>query len=110
MKINMDDPLFEDIKTFIIENWGYNCEDLTRNTTLERDLGITGDDADVIMARFVDKFNIVDYSEFEISEYFGSETFDLIGPILNFFRKQKIVKKQLTLGDLEEAVKRSKLK
>ena len=105
----MEDQLFERIKDFFKKNWGYNCDYLDRTTTLEKDLGITGDDADEIVSMFIKEFKISDYAEFDISLYFGSEPFDLMEPILNFFGKHKMERKPLSLRDLEKAVVESKL-
>ncbi|MBX3238279.1 MAG: DUF1493 family protein [Chitinophagaceae bacterium] len=104
----MSDEIFDRILLFIErERWKYKKK-LSRETTLERDLGITGDDADDFMDAFFKEFN-VDISSFDISNYFSGEGFDPIGisrVILKLQGKKPPKKnlKDITLADLERAI------
>ncbi|MDH7460703.1 DUF1493 family protein [Chitinophagaceae bacterium 26-R-25] len=88
---------------------------LTRETTLEDDLMITGDDSDFFMHDLVDTFKL-DASDYDGSKYFRGEGFDFIFPLLRFFLGQKKwmptpkeKKVPLTLGMLEQCIKNGKL-
>ncbi|PWU02598.1 MAG: hypothetical protein C5B52_05085 [Bacteroidetes bacterium] len=99
---------FDRIVNFVEkQRWKYKKK-LSRSTTLERDLGITGDEADEFMLAFFKEFNI-DYSSFDPSNYFGVEYFDFLG-LSKLMLRLKGTKngqketKDLTLGDLERVV------
>lgn len=104
----MSKEIFEQIVSFVEkERWKYKIA-LTRETSLEKDLGITGDDADDFMGAFFKEFKIKQES-FDISNYFGSEGFDPLGistvilKLTGKARKRKILR-DITLGELEKAV------
>ncbi len=83
---------------------------LSYNTVLETELGVTGDDADIFIVAFGKEFN-VDVSNFEIGKYFKGEGIDLAG-ILNFLNRKKseeVKQSVLTVGDLESAIIAGKL-
>jgi hypothetical protein len=84
--------------------WHYKQE-LRRETALERDLGITGDDAVEFIEAFSDEFN-VDVADLRLSDYFDGEGFGLIPFHLLFSKKDRNPnpRRQMTLGDLERAV------
>lgn len=105
----MSDEIFEELKKFIIEQrWEYDFP-LVRETTLERELRITGDDADEFLIAFGKKFN-VDVSEFPIGDYFESEGDQILPAIIRMItRKEKRQKKPLTIGQLEKAMIAGKL-
>lgn len=102
----MEDQLFEQLKQLIYkQRWHYKKE-LQRETTLERDLGITGDDAVEFMEAFSEEFN-VDVSKLDLRKYFDGEGFSLI-PFMNVFRRSDRTSPrltQMTIGDLERAAK-----
>jgi acyl carrier protein len=105
----MNDELFEQIKHFVIK---FSCTrnvEIDRTTTLEKGIGLTGDDAIEFILAFAKKFN-VDVSNFMASDYFDAEG-DKILPALGrlFFNKNEPLKKQLIFGDLERAVIAGKL-
>ncbi len=60
------------VKAFLSEQWSVEPKQLTGQTRLEHDLGITGDDAEEVMEAFMDQFE-VDMSEFKFNRYFGPE-------------------------------------
>ncbi|PWG77933.1 DUF1493 family protein [Pararcticibacter amylolyticus] len=100
----MSDAIFEQIKDFVEEQrWRYPF-DLQRTTTLEKDLGITGDDAVEFLVAFGKEFN-VDISNFMADEYFKPEGDKILPAIIRYFTGQKKVKsKELSLADLERAI------
>lgn len=101
-----DDRILKEIISFLDENNRLYPEDIiNRETRLEEDLLLTGDDAAEFLDAFVKRFNIKDYSEFEFDDYFEAEGIDLFA----IFRKKR-EKKVLTVGDLERAVETGILK
>lgn len=68
-------------------------------TQIEKDLGVTGDDAEELIQEFSKVFN-VDLSNFLFSQYFNDE------PHLFYNGKDK---KPLTIGHLEKAIAAGKL-
>ncbi len=108
----MTKQILDDIIDFIYkERWKYKKQ-LTYETTLEKDLKITGDDAFDFMEAFFKKFK-VDCSSFDINKFFTAEGFDPLG-INSLLRKVKGNKvapkktKDLTIRDLETSVKLGK--
>jgi len=84
---------------------------INKNTELEEDLGITGDDADEFLYDYSKKFN-VDMSDFVINDYFlaeGEDPFQIVSSWLLGKKIKKNGRKRLTLGHLEDAVKKGKL-
>lgn len=83
--------------------WEYPFE-LTPETKIEEDLGITGIEAFYFIEAFREKFD-VDISQFQIANYFETEGDWILPNMIYFFRGKKIREKMLTLGDLEKAIK-----
>lgn len=114
----MSDEIFNRLKTFISEQgFGYTLpfpflfkkKEITRETSIERDLRITGDDADEFLIDFGKEFN-VDVSQFPIGNYFGDEGDPILPAILRIFTgKKKRQTKELTIYHLEKAVIAGKL-
>ena len=102
------DDVFDRIKKFVIANHWDNDLPLNRNTTLQNDLKIYGDDAYEIITAFSKEFN-VDISDFKPGDYFQPEGDAVILSILRLFRKKREPYKPLTLGALEQAVIKGKL-
>ena len=104
-----DEPIFDQLINFIInERWEYDFE-LNRSIRLYSDLKIWGDDAVDFFIKFRDKFG-VDISHFKLDEYFDPEGFDMISFFSSLFnRGVKRKKKEITLGDLEKAIILGKL-
>jgi len=102
----MESNLFDRIKSFVIKERGKYRKTLTLETTLEKDLRITGDDADEFLEAFSKEFE-VDVNHLDTAKYFVSEgTFSLIKLTLFGISTGN---PQITLGDLEEAVRKGKL-
>lgn len=98
-----NEAIFEQVKSFLAKKWDIKNLILTREISLLNDLGISGDDTSEIMYLFAKEFNIpfeeIDLRGFDV----GTEPFDFITPISNFFKKTP-QKPSLTLGDLEKMV------
>ena len=102
--IEMD--LFEKISEFVLRERGKYKKALTRETTLEKDLKITGDDSVEFIESFGKEFN-VDVSQFDLAKHFVSEgTFALLKLTLFGIDTGN---PQITLGDLEKAVEKGQL-
>jgi len=102
---------FSEIVSLIEGKMGrYERKKLLRETCLEADLGMTGDDAFEFLEDFSKKFN-VDLSDFKIQEYFAPERDGLLLGLMSFFigKRNLPPKKELTIGDLERAVSAGKL-
>ena len=99
---------FEILKEFLIEERGKYAKPFSLKTTLEKDLGITGDDADEFMDAFFKKFN-VHSKDFDTGKYFHSEGFDLffLGAIIKKLTGAKGTNRpfyDITMGDLVRAI------
>ncbi len=101
--------MFDDIKTYIIKvRWEYPFS-LKRETRIEQDLKITGEEAVGFILALGKQFN-VDVSNFRAAEYFEPEGDKIFPMIVRFFTGRKKAKnKELLLGDLEKAVIAGKL-
>lgn len=67
--------IFSQICDIIRRNRGLQKKSLINSTTLQRDLGVDGDDADEIMSEYFSTFD-VDGSQFDFDDYFGTEVFN----------------------------------
>ena len=94
-----DENVLEDLISFIREGSGEFKMRITKETLIEDDLGVTGDDGVDLIKEYSEIFK-VDISHFEYSKYFHPEPSFLIsyGSVL-----------PLTVGDLENAIKDGKL-
>ncbi|MBL7733331.1 MAG: DUF1493 family protein [Chitinophagaceae bacterium] len=100
----MNDDILNDVRTLIITRMGKYKGEIVRGTMLEKDLGMTGDDAYEFLLEFSEKFN-VKVSEFEFMKYFFPEGDSLFPSIVRFFTGKRNPKQgELTVGDLEKAV------
>lgn len=102
----MDDLILNKIKHFLeSDRWGLGERDIQRNTRIEQDLKLTGDDAVEFIVAFGKEFE-VDVSNFMADEYFEAEGIYPFQNIINslFGIKNKSHKKVLTVGDLERAI------
>ena len=92
--------VFFSLVAFVREQINEFNYSITRETLIEDDLGITGDDAEELILAFSKKYN-VNIDSFQFSKYF----FDEPG-VFNLQRK-KI--SPLNLGHLEKAIKAGRL-
>ena len=82
---------------------------LTRKTELRKDLLIWGDDATDFFLAFGKAFN-VDLSKMDLDKYFPPEGNAFLSNIIRLLILKKVpTYLSLTLGDLEEAVKKGRL-
>lgn len=100
---------FQELVNFLNDQgWEYKFQ-LKRDTQIENEMGITGDDAIDLIIKFGKLFK-VDVSNFMAAEYFGGEGIDILSPIVRIFTGRKEVqKKMLTLGNLENAMRKGRL-
>jgi len=86
--------------------------ELTLTTQVERDLGITGDDAEIFIQKFAATFS-VDMTGFQFNKYFGSEggflPAILIEALLAWLRRKPFNNRvPITIGDLVLAAETGK--
>lgn len=91
----MADRLFEKIQSFIVKQVGVDELEVTKDASLQNDLGVYGDDATDFFIAFGKEFH-VNVSNFMAADYFKSEGIDLFG-----IEKQK---KPFIVHHLEKAV------
>jgi hypothetical protein len=89
-------PILEKLKLFVEEERYEYPFIITKDTTIEKDLKITGDDAMEFMISYSNEFH-VDVSNFMAADYFSPEGTSFLFPDS---KKRKI----LTIGDLEKGV------
>jgi len=98
-----NNTLSEDIKGFISEQTGISAKRISKNSRLEKDLKIYGDDAFELIKAYSKRFD-VDVSEFNIANYFSPEGGTFLYRLIN------PAKNSLTVSDLENGVIKGKLR
>lgn len=100
----MNEKVLEELKQFIInQRWEYKIP-LLRETKLQEDLSIYGDDAVEFMIAYGKHFN-VDVSKFMAAEYFSDEGgVKLPVAVKKLFKNGGASKKVLTIGHLEKGI------
>lgn len=98
----MNDEVFNNLKSFVIKQSAVDDEEITRDTQIEDDLGVTGDDAVDFMIAYGKTFN-VDVSKFMAADYFGAERNVALSELFGAFT-QKRKRKTLTVGHLEKGI------
>ena len=105
----MSDKIFNRIKKFVVNQAAVREDDVTEYASLEKDLGIHGDDAVAFIIAFGNEFN-VDVSKFMAADYFSPEGDFILPAIIRFFTgKKKQKQKDLKLKHLENAVAAGRL-
>lgn len=109
----MNNEIFDRLKKFVSEQgFGYTLpfpflfkkKELTRETSIEKELRVTGDYADEFLIAFGKEFN-VDVSKFRIGDYFGDEGDPILPELIRTFTGKKSRQtKELTINHLEKAV------
>lgn len=100
----MEDKLLKDIIVLIEAKMGRYNKPIERETCLEKDLGITGDDATELLFEYSQKFG-VDVSNLNLRKYFTAEGDTILPAIIRFFTKRKDPKEsELTIGDLQKGI------
>jgi acyl carrier protein len=98
------DELFSRLKEFVIKQSCVDDEEITPETKISDDLGVSGDDAVEFITAFGREFN-VDVSHFMAADYFEPEGDVILPAILRFLTgRKKEQKKVLTVDHLEKAV------
>jgi len=96
MSLNTNDGEkdFQELVLFVRAQLREYKRSITRETSIENDLGVTGDDAGELLSAFRDKFK-VNLSKFNFEKYFNDEpsSFTYAGKLLPF-----------AVGHLEKAV------
>jgi hypothetical protein len=96
-----------DLKDWIIQMVTERLPDRSHEISLEsrlfHDLGITGDDADELLTDYVDAFQ-VDMTGFKFTDYFTSEP----PSMFEKWSKQNSPRPPITVGDLVEIAQRGK--
>lgn len=101
--MNKDDIWKQIIQFTEEERWNGK---FSHETDLVKDLKLKGDDAYEFINSFSKKFD-VNIAKFDFEEYFDSEGNWIFPMILNLLlKRKKKIKKKITLGDLEQAVKK----
>ncbi len=77
----MNPEIVDRVIQLVAEEVGETSNRIKLNSTLFRDLGVDGDDADELFLAFAKEFQ-VDLSGLDLSRHFGSEGFD---PVMPFF-------------------------
>jgi hypothetical protein len=91
----MSEEVLEQVISLIEKKMGRYRKPITRKTCLEKDLGMTGDDAVEFLLDYHKKYN-VDLSKFDIRKYFMPEG--------DVFGMSSHKAKELTVGDLERGI------
>jgi len=108
----MDDLKLKKIKQFLeSDRWGLGKRVIQRNTRIEQDLKLTGDDAIEFIVSFGEEFG-VNVSNFMAADYFEGEGIFPFLKVINSLlcAKKKSHKKVLTIGDLERAIELGELR
>lgn len=105
----MSDEVFNKVKAFVAKSAAVEEYEVTEDASLEDDLGIYGGDAIDFIIAFGKEFK-VDVSNFMAADYFSAEGVDIIGPILNLFRRSKLKdRKVFTVHHLKKAIMAGRL-
>ncbi len=91
----MSDEIFERLQAFIVEQIGVDEVEVTKDASLQNDLGIYGGDATDFFIAFSREFN-VDVSKFMATGYFKGDGINIFG--------SGNPKKIFTVGQLEKAI------
>ncbi len=99
-----EETFLNEIIELIEARMGRYKKKITRETCIEKDLGISGDDAVEFLLDYAREFN-VDITNFKIRRYFTPEGDTFLPLILRTFTGKKEYKEQeLTIDDLERGV------
>ncbi|AZI24024.1 DUF1493 family protein [Pedobacter sp. G11] len=107
--MNMRDEIFNQLKRFIIEQNGFDDEEITTNSRIEEDLGLYGDEATDFLISYGKAFK-VDLTKFMKADYFSAEGDFILPAIIRFLtNSKKLARKALTVGHLEKAIVKGRL-
>jgi hypothetical protein len=101
--------LFSGLKDFVMKQSGVEDEEITRNTQIEDDLGVTVDNAVDFIIAYGKAFN-VNVTGFMAADYFGAERNVILSELFRWITgNQKRTRKILTVGHLEKGIIAGKL-
>ncbi len=103
----MEKRTFNILKEYIISLDYLDPNKISKETEVEKDLGVTGDDAIDFIEDYSSIFN-VDVSNFDFNKYFHSEGIDFKW-FLGRSNKDPYKREKLTLEDLANAIDKGKL-
>lgn len=104
----MNDEILNQLISMIEEKVGKR-KPITRETCLEKDQGMTGDDAVEFLLDYSKRYN-VDLTGLDIRKYFTPEGDTIFPMIIRMFTGKKEPKeKELTVGDLVNGITAKKL-
>ena len=102
-----DIDYYLEIMNLIQEQMGVKSTRLNSSSTLQRDVGMDGDDADEFMRRFARRFS-VNMEGFQFEKYFGPERgfllFDYL--FLRLFKKNALKYVEITIAHLVAVAER----
>ena len=102
MNTSNHSKIWTELIDFVSTKTGFSqTTSLSQQSTLNRDIGLDGDDADEFMAEYFDHF-MIEYGDYDWSNYFGEEGFNPVSLLIDI-ANEKPVAKPLTLGMLEPA-------
>lgn len=100
----MSEQILNQVISLIEKKMGKYRKPITRETCLEKDLGVSGDDAVELLLDYGKNFN-VDISNLDLRKYFTPEGDTILPSILRSVTGKKESKaKELTVGDLEKGI------
>ena len=100
----MNDEIFNTLKEFVIKQSAVDDEEITMDTQIENELGVTGDDAVDFMIAYGNTFN-VDVTKFMAADYFGPERNVFLSELFRvIFAYREKKRKILTVGHLEKGI------
>jgi acyl carrier protein len=100
----MNEETFSKLKAFVIKESAVDDEEITRDTKIEDDLGLTGDDAIDFMIAYGKTFN-VDVTKFMAADYFNGEGDIILPALIGAVTGKKVNQnKILTVGHLEKGI------
>jgi acyl carrier protein len=100
----MCNKIFDKLRNFVIKESAVDDEEITLDTKIEDDLGVTGDDAVDFMIAYSETFN-VDVTKFMAKDYFGSERNVLLSELGKCITgNRERTGKTLTVGHLEKGI------
>jgi acyl carrier protein len=76
----MDSDILARILAFVAEETATSPERISLETSLQKDIGVDGDDAEELMEKFSETFQ-VDMKEFQIDKYFYPEHYLVFSPL-----------------------------
>lgn len=91
----MSNDIFNRLKKIIIKQSAVDDDEITKDTQIENELGVAGDDAVEFIIAYGKTFN-VDVTKFMAADYFGGEGWVLL--------PSKKSRKILTIGQLEKGI------